>query len=250
MKICAKAFLKICACLVLWLAFFSSHAQTSREYFMLANGAHKNGDYQKALENYEAARLAGDDSAELYFNMANTFAKMEKFGLAELNYMRAIYRKPRFREASANLALLISDKDLNPLNESHADYLIYELSVSEWTLLAFACFWGAVAFLIIPGLYGKKHSAWIFMAIICISIFFASAYSLFRWKSFSNTAVAVADDAPLRISPASKAPISAMIAEAQRGKIEKIEGNFAKVKMSNGKSGWADLNQISPVYKK
>lgn len=247
MKICVKKFFKIFASACLSLAAISAHAQTAREHFMLANSAYKNGDYAKAIEAYEAARLAGDDSAELYFNKGNAFVKLEKFGEAELNYMRSLYRKPRFREAAANLKLLINEKDIEPIKENHADSIVYEFSSSEWALLAFISFWTALTLLVIPPLYNKSHPAWTFMAVILFSILAASCYSLFRWSHFADTVVALEDDAPLRISPASSAPVSAMVSEGRRGRIVKINGNFVKVEMSNGKIGWADLRQISPV---
>ena len=80
-------------------------AQTAREYFALGNNAYKAGDYARALENYSLAEKNGFDSAELYFNKANAFAKLDRRGDALLNYKRAVYNALRMREATANLAI-------------------------------------------------------------------------------------------------------------------------------------------------
>ena len=86
-----------------------SIAQTADEFFMLGNNAYKNGDYARACENYENAAKAAQPTAELYYNLANTNAKLGNKGAALLNYYRAIYQNPRMPEAHANLEMFAKD---------------------------------------------------------------------------------------------------------------------------------------------
>ena len=97
MKKILRAFLYLAASICL---ASTASAQTAQEYFMLGNNAYKAGDYQRAAENYESALKNGFVSAELYYNLANSFAKLDKTAHALLNYKRAVYHAPRMREDS------------------------------------------------------------------------------------------------------------------------------------------------------
>ena len=134
-------------------------AQTAREYFALGNNAYKAGDYARALENYSLAEKNGFDSAELYFNKANAFAKLDRRGDALLNYKRAVYNAPRMREATANLTMYAKDNSLESGLEAFKTPLIAELSESEWATVCFVSFWAAVLLVFVPPLYGKRPPA-------------------------------------------------------------------------------------------
>ncbi len=232
------------------LAFFACNsltAQSAEEFFMLGGGAFKSGDYQKALANYELAMEKGMKSPELYYNAANAAAKLDKTGLAELYYLRAIYMAPRFREATANFAIFAKDNAISVPHEKLLASPISELSEPEWTAATFVFFWLAVGLLVIPPLYAKRHAIWIFLAVLAIAAGIVSMLSMGKWNSFANTAVSLKDDVPLRLSPASHAPIVATANNGQSGKLEKIFGKFGYIKMKNGKSGWANLEEFSPV---
>lgn len=225
-------------------------AQTASEYFMLGNGAYVRGDYAGAAKYYRDAIAGGGNSAELYFNAANACAKTGKKGEAALNYMRACAQKPRLREAQANLQIFAKDNGIALPEKTAVDMYLLELSSFEWTAIAVCAFWASAVFLIVPLLYGKKNAAYIFAALVCAIITAASIYSLCRWNSIFNTAVALCDDVELRYSPTANAPIAARVGEGTLAKIEARRGGFAHVRTQSGKRGWADTSKFAPVGKK
>ncbi len=81
--------------------------KTANEYFKIAYEAHKNGEFQKARDNYEKAIELKSDYAEAYYNLAILLkSHFKEYDLARINYEKVIELKPDDAEAYYNLALL------------------------------------------------------------------------------------------------------------------------------------------------
>lgn len=229
------------------LAAATAGAQTAREYFALGNNAYKAGDYARALENYSLAEKNGFDSAELYFNKANAFAKLDRRGDALLNYKRAVYNAPRMREATANLAMYAKDNSLESGLEAFKTPLIAELSESEWATVCFVSFWAAVLLVFVPPLYGKRPPATLFLAIVFAAAFAVAIPSILDWRNFADTAVALKPDTKLAVSPTKTAPAAAIVDAGQCAKILKSRGGYLYLETKNGKRGWAASADFAPT---
>jgi len=77
----------------------------SAQDMSLGNNAYKAGDWQGAIDAYSAILDAGYENADLYYNLGNAYYRTERFGMAILNYERALLLEPNFAEAKQNLAL-------------------------------------------------------------------------------------------------------------------------------------------------
>ena len=66
--------------------------------FTLATQAYDNGEFEKAREKYETIRESGSESGVLYYNLGNTYFRLNNLGEAVLNYERA-YRYIPYNEA-------------------------------------------------------------------------------------------------------------------------------------------------------
>ena len=67
-----------------------------------ANTAYVNGDYHAAAEIYEGILAQGLSSVKLYYNLANAYFKVGRYGKAILYYNRALRLappKPRWKPA-------------------------------------------------------------------------------------------------------------------------------------------------------
>lgn len=219
-------------------------AQTSNEFFLLGNSAYEKGDSLRALENYTQAMKLGDKSAEIYFNTANACAKLNMPAKAQLYYLKALRANPRFREAAANLEILTKDSALDSIEKNHADYLFLELSKTEWLLIATASFWIAALLFLIAPLYGKRSPATILLTTFFALFTLVGATGVMRWNTFENRAVAVGENAELKISPTQNAPTSLVVEDGKIVKVLKKRGNFLLVETPSGKRGWASTNQF------
>ncbi len=235
--------------LLLTHAFPELQAQTADEYFMLGNNAYASGDFARAKENYMSADKE-KSAAEISYNLANTCAKLGDKGEAMLHYMRALYQNPRMREAEANMSVFAKDNSLETPDGIFTLPFFAELSHSEWAYIAFALFWIFILLLVVPPLYGVKGMATTFMAILSFAFFVFAVVAERDWNSYSNLAVAIKNDTKLKVSPVDDAPIASILQQGQISSIEKRSGNHIKVNTKSGKSGWASLSEMAPVFAK
>ncbi len=224
-----------------------ANAQTAQEYLMLGNSAYERGDYADAKENYQNAINEGGNSAELYFNMANTSAKLNQKGNAVLYYMKALVQQPRMREAEANLKLFAKDNGIQLPEKSSIEMYMLELSQYEWIILTVISFWIAIAFIFIPRMYFKKISAYIFLALIFIVITIVGFFGIIKCNDIKNTAIALTDDVALRLSPTLHAPVDTTVHEGTFAKILKRHNDFVYVQTKSGKKGWASTATFAPI---
>lgn len=66
------------------------------------------GSYEEAAMRYEQIAAEKPEQAAVYFNLANTYYKLNRIGSAVLNYERALFFEPGYRQAEENLELTLS----------------------------------------------------------------------------------------------------------------------------------------------
>ena len=123
----------------------------------MADSAYNELAYSEALRLYEATLDSLGGSADLYYNIANTYYRLQQPGKAILWYERAIMADPTHDDARANLEFVnttITDKpiDNRSLIKRKYDSLVDSASTDTWawaaTLLFAIAVAGAVVYLI------------------------------------------------------------------------------------------------------
>jgi tetratricopeptide (TPR) repeat protein len=79
--------------------------------FRQGNALDGAGNYSAAAAAYEGAVRSGNCSANLFYNLGNTYARLGQRGRAALNYRRALILDPADAGARANLAALPGHPD-------------------------------------------------------------------------------------------------------------------------------------------
>jgi len=70
-----------------------------------ANRHYTNGDYQQAISAYNQILSQGKESAELYFNLGNSYFKMKDYNHAILNYEKALLLSPNDEDIKFNIRM-------------------------------------------------------------------------------------------------------------------------------------------------
>lgn len=134
--------------LIVFAVFFSVtstvHAQDIPSLFDEGNQLYQNGEYENALEKYLAITESGFESGELYYNIGNTYYKLNNIGKAVLNYERARRFLPEDDDLLRNIDLVsmsLADR-ITPLPEvfyiRYWNILRRMLSISGWKVVFFA----------------------------------------------------------------------------------------------------------------
>lgn len=77
--------------------------QESISKFVIGNQAYKEGNYQKAIEEYQTIIQGDWESGQVYYNLGNAYFKSGQLGYAVLNYQRAKQFIPRDSDLNFNL---------------------------------------------------------------------------------------------------------------------------------------------------
>ena len=92
---------KIYLILFLLVSVSVSYGQTKAQ----ADSAYVNNDFAGAVEMYEAILATEGESADIYYNLGNSYYKMDNIAKAILNYERALVLNPGDGDIRFNLEL-------------------------------------------------------------------------------------------------------------------------------------------------
>lgn len=92
--------------ILLFLSLPASKAVASPESdWKAGNRFYREKEYDSAAYYFERIATVKPADAAIYYNLGNSYYRLNNIGLAVLNYERALKRKPDYREASDNLLL-------------------------------------------------------------------------------------------------------------------------------------------------
>src|SRR5579875_3894304 len=80
-------------------------ADTYNNLWQKGNNYYQQKQYDSASYYYEQIAVRQPQNADVYYNLGNTYYKLNNIGLAVLNYRRALRINPDFKEAKDNLFL-------------------------------------------------------------------------------------------------------------------------------------------------
>lgn len=229
-------------------------AQTKQE----ADSAFRAKNYVKAASIYEAL-LKKAPRADLYYNLAGTYFRMENLPKAILNYERAHRLDPSDEDIRFNLELCqnrITDRFGNKSEmffTTFARDLVAGRSYRQWG--ACALIWFALTF-VLAGLYLFGQRVWIrktgFFAASA-TLLLTIACNLFMWiqyRDFHHVQKGVVfTSTQMHASPT---PNSKKLYELHEGTTLKLleggtEGKWLQVELPDGTSGWIDQAAIEKV---
>lgn len=133
---------KIFIILLLLVSVSFANGQTKAQ----ADSAYVNNDFAGAVEMYESILANQGEAADIYYNLGNSYYKMDNIAKAILNYERALILNPGDGDIRFNLELAQSkavDK-VTPISEmffiSWIKSITNLMSESGWAKLAIATF--------------------------------------------------------------------------------------------------------------
>ena len=130
---------KITLLFVLFTGLLS--AQTVDKLFAEANRAYKEAKYTEAIELYQKIEAEGKVSSELYFNLGNSYYKLNKVAPTIYNYEKALQLDPLNEDAANNLVFAkrltldaieeLPKSFFQKLNENY----LQKLSFNQWAII-------------------------------------------------------------------------------------------------------------------
>lgn len=220
--------------------------------FVAGERFYKEKEYKKAIEQYEMIIEDGEESGQIYYNLANSYFKNGNYGKAVLNYERAKRLIPRDRDVDYNYKYVLNlIKDFGSENKGFfikiADKFASFYSDQELVTI------GASIALVALGLYllflFMKISLMIGKVILVVLSVLAVIYiGGFQYKVHKQVGKAVVlDDSDARFEPREDATVYFKLNEGNRVKMMKFEGGWVKIKRLDNKQGWVQQINLEGI---
>jgi len=206
---------------------------------------HDNG-YEEAIACYKALSDEGL-SANILYNIGNSYAQLDQTGYSVLYYMRALALAPGDSDISGNLAMVKNEKGLFPPEKSAASQFFSLLTTGQWSVV---CLLSITAYLIFSFTRLKKRNNWALeslVIIICLlSLGTGVLGAMTGYREWHQQSVVIRDSR-LLVSPFEN---GAPIGSIEQGRLvypEKEHGGYWYVTDETGRKGWLKTETFKPI---
>lgn len=245
--------------IVLLLVFFTLSnllAQNSSQLFEQANEYYKNQEYQKAIELYEQIEATGEVSSELFYNLGNSYYKINKVGPSIYNYEKALLLNPLNEDAQNNLVFAkrlsldrIEELPKSVLQKFNENYLS-KLNYNQWAILSVVfCFLASCLFLLYyfsqtPSFKRFYFTTSIFSLILLVATLSITIHQ-FNKSSKTVEAIIYAREVSVKSEPIKNADEAFTLHEGTKVFILDEVDDWKKIKLIDGKIGWLKKHEIN-----
>ena len=228
----------------------------NEDAFLEANDSYNNEDYQEAIAGYESILETQVHSPELYFNLANSYYKLNQIAASIYFYERALQLSPDDIDIlnNYNFAQNMTIDAIEELPEigltRFVKILVNTYSVDAWAKLSIIC---VVLFVILFLSYyfsfstTKKRASFIlsFVTITLAIMFLSFAFQKYTINKKNNPAIVFAQESDVKTDPNLKSETAFQLHEGTKVQVlERYNDSWTKIKIANGKNGWIFTKDI------
>ncbi len=241
------------------LALFISVGSFAQNALMdKANQHYTSEEYKLAVESYEELLKTDVESAELYYNLGNSYYKTGQVTKAIINYERAKLLAPGDEDIQFNLELAnqhVVDA-IEPLPQVFFirwwKNITNLTSVDNWAKISVVSF---VLFLILAGIFAftrtasvKRFTFWIGILILLVSIFsFNFAASQKKQLTQHEYAIIIQPSITVKSSPSETGTDIFVIHEGLKVQVKDSLGNWREIRLADGNQGWLPASSIEQI---
>lgn len=240
---------------LIYLAIATIGWGQDQDNFDKATTLYQKGDYTQAAAVYSSILKSGKESSALYYNLGNTYYKLNNVPESIYYYEKALQLDPENADAKNNLIFANQMKvdAITPLPKTWvrqlSDGIVGLFSAHTWAVLSII---GVFAFVLSFLLYYFVERTALkrtFFSLMLVFLFFAiGSYTLahFCHKQVSQTQYAILFDKTVRVFSDANAYSSEVMLLHEGTKVEIIEDakDWVKIRLVNGKTGWTKVSSL------
>ena len=223
-----------------------------------ADSAYAQGNYQKAIKDYEALLKQGI-SVDLYYNLGNAYYRTDEMPRAVLNYERALLLSPGDADIRFNLQMARSKTIDKITPESEMFFVTWYHSLVNLTSVdgwAYAALLALALAIVLALVYLFSSPVWLrkigfFGAFGLLLVFIvANIFAHAQKQSYitRSGAIIMAPAATVKSTPAKQGTDLFILHEGT--KVEITDGamkQWKRIRVSDGKEGWVETSQIEII---
>jgi tetratricopeptide (TPR) repeat protein len=231
------------------------NAQNVDSLFVHASNLYKAGKFEDAIKEYEIIESKKLVSLELYYNLGNSYYKLNKVGPAIYYYEKALNIDSSNEDVRNNLVFAkrlaldnIEELPKTVLQKFNKNYL-QKLSYDQWAIVVITfSVLGSLFFLLfyfaeIP----SKKRFYFVISIVSFILLLGSlfiTYSQYNTSKTNNPAIVFAEETEIRNAPTLNSEIVFKLHEGTKVIVLDAVDDWKKVKIKDGKLGWIIAEDI------
>ena len=244
--------------LLLLLVPMLSSANEQQQLFESGNKLYAKGKYEQAIKTYNQILSDDYESAEVYYNLGNTYYRINDIPSALLNYEKAKKLNPRDEDIDVNIqfANLKTVDKIEPAPELFLNNwwhsLLFLFSLNGWAYLTIYLFittaFIGVLYLFTESVSLKKASFYTGVVMLLLSLF--SILLSFKQSSYVQSVhQAIVFDAAVNVKSEPSIKAKNLFVLHAGVKVSVVENNteWIKVKLLNGNEGWILFKSIKLI---
>jgi tetratricopeptide (TPR) repeat protein len=231
------------------LVFNYTFGQSPSVVFENANTAYNNAKYEKAVSLYKEILDQGEQSAALYYNLANCYYRLNNVGESVFYYEKAQLLNPNDQDIKVNAAFaqnmaidaveLLPQPQLTRMKNSFFN----SFSTEGWAVLGVILAWFCALF---TGLYLWNKAPVLkrtfFILAILSSLLLISSISISFMKSSTEESttygILFSEKIDVWAEPNSRSEVLFLIHEGTKVQLLDALQEWQKIKIANGSEGW------------
>lgn len=240
--------------------FFVSfaNAQPISQVFEQANHLYKNADYRAAIDKYHKIEKSGQHSDALYFNLANSYYKLNEVAPSIYYYEKALKLNPMNEDAKYNLVLAnrltIDQIDEVPktLFQRIETNFLHKFSIHQWaivsivfsvlTALLFLIYYFSISSLLKRIFFSVSIVTFSFMLISVLV-----AYKGLDYYKKNQPAIVFFERVQIKNAPTYKSEDVFTLHEGTKVVVLDEVDDWYKIKLADGKIGWVRTGALKII---
>lgn len=233
-------------------------AQNSNEFFVSGNDFYKKGEFEKAIESYKKIENQGLVSSELYYNLGNSYYKLNKVGPSIYYFEKALKLNPLNEDVKNNLVFAkrlaldnIEELPKTVFQKFNQNYL-QKLSYNQWAIIVvvFAIL-GSLFFLLFyfSDISTKKRFYFVTssLSFILLIVSFLVSYNQYSFANNNKEAIVFVEKTDIRNAPTLNSEELFTLHEGAKVIVLDKVDNWKKIKLADGKLGWIIATEIKEL---
>ncbi|MDO5969340.1 tetratricopeptide repeat protein [Flavivirga aquimarina] len=223
--------------------------------FEKANALYNEGKYAEAIDNYNAILDTKKHSADLYFNLANAHYKLNNIAPSIYFYEKALKLAPNDEDIKNNLSFAqnMTIDAIDAIPDAGFSKLLKNvtntMSFDNWAKTAIGmvfCF--VLLFLVYYFAYSTLRKRLTFLgslvSLVLLFVSLAFAFHKYNLDKKDNLAIVFAQESKVKSDPNPRSEESFRLHEGTKIQILETYNDWKKIKLSDGKTGWVNSEDI------
>ena len=220
-----------------------------------ATAAYNEGQYEKALELYDEILTNGEHSPALYFNMGNSYYKLNQIAPSIYYYEKALLLKPNDAEIKTNLAyaqnMTLDAIEVLPETGLAKIYqrVTGKMSFDQWAYTAvLLLLLFVISYLTFYFLRYATHKRIAFIGsltflLLCI---ISTLFAFIQYKQFEEEqpAIIFSKEVSVKTEPNKRSEEAFVLHEGAKVNVLDQLNDYKKVQLADGKVGWVTEETI------